>query len=221
MDNKQLTTVFGQIDEITHEFNLSEEVSVQTKEIFQHCAENGLLVGHGIKSLMIVILSYVNSHIGNPLVSKEIEKKVNKPLKAEFKWLRKNRIIGFIPVISPINYVNKCLTKLNLPLTLEPLCIKMVNIFMDNIPNAKNVDPIGIITSIIYLVALQSNLYKEKRISQNEFAYRCGVTAITIRNRITDVLTLLPLIPEFVDFDYEKTKTEKIKCGEEWRHHLI
>ena len=181
---RNLSRAFGELALLVSNLSLSQNVKYESAAIYRNAVDQDLVRGRSISKLMVATV-YIGCKICKvPRTLDEMAEVTDvdkKTIARNYRFLLRELKLK-PPMVSPIDYVPRFASKLNLSSESEVKSIEIINQAKDlGLTSGK--DPASITAASLYWASM---LVGERR-TQTEIAKKLGVTEVTIRNRFKEL----------------------------------
>jgi transcription initiation factor TFIIB len=188
LTERSLINAMEELDRLVNQMGLPNIVKDEALLIFRKCRDKGLVKGRPIKGVVAAALYFACRRLKIPISLDEISNQTNIPRKIiakHFRHLVQNTDID-IPIIDPIDYLDKFIGKLKLDPSIYSKAKQLIIKAKERgITIGK--EPSSITAAAIYIASFLDG----KKITQKEIARVANLTEVTVRNRIEEMVKKL------------------------------
>jgi transcription initiation factor TFIIB len=185
---RQRLVAQAEIDRLSSQLSIPEKTREGSLEIYRKAWEKDLIHGRSIEKILAASMYMACRRHNVPRTLDEIEKATRVGRKDIIKAckLLSNRLGMKLAPVSPLEYISRFCTKLDLDKRVEKQATEIVQKALDqDITSGRG--PTGIAASAIYIAAILC----DDRKTQKEVAEATGVTEVTLRVRYKEISTKL------------------------------
>ena len=190
---RNLAFALSEIDRMASQLGLPKNVRERASIFYRKIVDMKLIRGRSMESVAAASL-YAACRISNiPRTLPEIASvsKVNKKDTARiYRFMVRQLNIKITPT-SPIEFVSRLSSKLNIPTDVEVLAIEIIKKARKRgLTSGRG--PTGIAAAALYI----ASILKNNQLTQKKIAETAQVTEVTVRNRYKELVNKLNLIPK-------------------------
>jgi transcription initiation factor TFIIB len=188
--DRNLMHAFQELDVLKDKLGLSDAIVEKAAYIYRKSQQSGMVRGRSISGILSASLYIACREIGMPRTIKDIAAASNMRRKAV---ARSHRLLIReldikAPIVDPIKCIVKVANNVNLAGKIKREAINMMEeVIKKEITAGK--DPMGLAATVLYLSC--KKIGEEDDITQVDMARAAGVTEVTIRNRLRDLIDKL------------------------------
>lgn len=191
VDRKHFERALAELERISRPLEADEEVLEKARNILAMIVDRGLQRGRSYRCAVVAATYAASRIVGKPIPIKQISSITGIPLKnlrscynALVKTLGKD--LGFVRPPSPEGHLIPMAKKLGLEAPVVEEARKILEAVKGS-PDLRGKDPTGYAAAAIYIASQRLG----RRIAKSRISYEIGITEITIRARVKEILSKL------------------------------
>jgi len=183
----------SELDRMSSELGLPEELKEKVGIMYQKAVEKGLVKGRRVETVLGTLIYALSREYGSPRLMSEICNIAGvdkREFGRNYRYIASKLNIRVIPSTA-IAYVPRCATLLKMDDKVQTRANKYLRALRAN-RGFSGKGPIGLAAATLYIAAIMNN----NTISQRGVAEAIGVTEVTVRNRCADIAKALEIEDE-------------------------
>lgn len=191
MDRRYFGRVLEELERISKALGVDEDVLEKTREILAMSIDRGLQRGRSYRCAVVAAIYAASRMAGKPIPIKQISIVTEIPLKSLrscYNTLVKllGRDLGFVRPPSPEEQLIPIAKKLGLESSVVEEARKILEAIRGS-PELRGKDPTGYAAAAIYIASQRLG----RRITKSRISFEIGITEVTIRTRVKEILSKL------------------------------
>lgn len=183
-DNRNFSKAFNELERICSQLKLSRSVKEESAMLYRKIRKNDLMSGCSIDGMISACVYAICRMRKMPITQEEVVESSNTTRMGELRncFKRVTKLNIKIPTVDPTDYIARFGTELELPqyiITKTKRLIEIIN--KSGICMGKN--PYGVTAACLSIISQKFGIKR----TQKEFSDTCGITEVTIRQRINRI----------------------------------
>jgi transcription initiation factor TFIIB len=189
--NRNLYRAFSELHILKDKLGLSDAIVEKTAYIYRKAEGNGLVRGRTIPGMLTAAIYLACREMGTPRTLKDITRISNIKRKNTARSIRILTVELEIkaPVFDPMKCIVKVANAAQIGERTTRHAFKMMNELLRRKTASAGKDQMGLAASILYIACKETGEHKPQKV----MASAAGVTEVTIRNRVKDLVKNLNL----------------------------